>query len=53
MGEQCKGCPWLDEEKKQCCRKAPRFCLLDQSDSVAKMQESVRTGSGRGEPRPE
>ena len=34
MGEQCKGCPWLDEPKTQCRRKPPRFCTLDMPENA-------------------
>jgi hypothetical protein len=33
MNEQCAGCPWLDEPKKQCRRTPPRFCSIDDSDN--------------------
>ena len=31
MNEQCAGCPWLDEPKKQCRRTPPRFCSVDEA----------------------
>jgi hypothetical protein len=31
MNEQCAGCPWLDEPKKQCRRTPPRFCSVDET----------------------
>jgi|GEM_PF-1791426 hypothetical protein len=39
MTEQCKDCPWLDEGKRQCRRKAPRFCLLDTSEIAGPSKE--------------
>ena len=33
MNEQCAGCPWFDEPKKQCRRTPPRFCSLDEPGS--------------------
>jgi hypothetical protein len=33
MNEQCAGCPWLDEPKKQCRRTPPRFCSVDESSN--------------------
>jgi hypothetical protein len=41
MNEQCAGCPWLDEQKKQCRRTPPRFCSLDESSNVRPVQEIV------------
>jgi len=31
MNEQCAGCPWLDQPKKQCRRTPPRFCAVDEA----------------------
>jgi hypothetical protein len=49
MGEQCKGCPWLDEQKKQCRRSAPRFCLMDKFERAE--PELAGVGAGPGESR--
>jgi hypothetical protein len=51
MGEQCKGCPWLDEQKKQCRRSAPRFCLMDKFDRAEPAPELAGVGAGPGESR--
>lgn len=40
MNEQCAGCPWLDEPKKQCRRTPPRFCSVDDA-SVTKPVQNV------------
>jgi len=34
MNEQCAGCPWLDEPKKQCRRTPPRFCSVDETTNA-------------------
>lgn len=34
MNEQCAGCPWMDELKKQCQRTPPRFCFMDEVNGV-------------------
>jgi hypothetical protein len=39
MVEQCKDCPWLDIYKRQCRRKAPRFCMLDTSENAGPSKE--------------
>jgi hypothetical protein len=39
MNEQCAGCPWLDEPKKQCRRTPPRFCSLDEAAHARPVQE--------------
>ena len=39
MNEQCAGCPWLDEPKKQCRRTAPRFCSVDETSATKPVQE--------------
>jgi hypothetical protein len=44
MNEQCAGCPWLDEPKKQCRRTPPRFCSLDESDSKRSGPEKQGAG---------
>ncbi len=52
MGEQCKGCPWLDEQKKQCRRRAPKFCLLDRTDSAKSVRDVLRSAEADSETRP-
>jgi hypothetical protein len=39
MNEQCLGCPWLDEQKKQCRRMSPRFCSVDELNYAKPMPE--------------
>jgi hypothetical protein len=39
MGNQCQGCPWLDEQKTQCRRTPPRFCTLDTPESDGSSKE--------------
>jgi hypothetical protein len=39
MNEQCLGCPWLDEQKKQCRRTSPRFCSVDELNYAKPLQE--------------
>jgi hypothetical protein len=39
MNEQCAGCPWLDESKKQCRRTPPRFCSIDDADNQPAMKK--------------
>lgn len=39
MNEQCAGCPWLDEPKKQCRRTAPRFCSVDEASTAKAVPE--------------
>jgi len=41
MGDQCKGCPWLDEQKIQCRRTPPRFCTLDTPQNAGPSKELV------------
>lgn len=49
MPEQCKGCPWLDEPRSQCRRKAPRFCTLDTSESAGPSKELLGAGQKDGQ----
>jgi hypothetical protein len=39
MNEQCAGCPWLDEPKKQCRRTSPRFCSVDEANNTKPVQD--------------
>jgi hypothetical protein len=39
MNEQCAGCPWLDEPKKQCRRTSPRFCSVDEASTTKPVPE--------------
>jgi hypothetical protein len=52
MNEQCRGCPWLDEQKKECGRRSPKFCLLDRSDAAVSSIEPPRRGDKKNESRP-
>jgi hypothetical protein len=45
MNEQCAGCPWLDEPKKQCRRTPPRFCSVDEA-AKAKPTPETRPAVG-------
>jgi hypothetical protein len=49
MNEQCVGCPWLDEPKKQCLRTPPRFCSLDGTAAVRPAPEIVPAADKREE----
>ena len=44
MNEQCAGCPWFDEPKKQCRRTPPRFCSLDETDSKPVVKKIAAAG---------
>jgi len=50
MNEQCTGCPWLDEPKKQCRRTPPRFCSLDEAAGARPVPEILATTDKRNEP---
>jgi hypothetical protein len=49
MNEQCAGCPWLDEPKKQCRRTPPRFCSMDEAATVRPAPEVVPVPDRRDE----
>jgi hypothetical protein len=50
MNEQCAGCPWLDEPKKQCRRTSPRFCSVDEVAKAKPVQEIAPAPDERDEP---
>ncbi len=52
MNEQCTGCPWLDEPKKQCRRTPPRFCSVDEATPVKAVPEIVPASEKQDEARP-
>jgi len=47
MNEQCTGCPWLDETKKQCRRTPPRFCSVDDTAGARPAPERPTTPERR------
>jgi hypothetical protein len=49
MNEQCAGCPWLDEPKKQCRRTPPRFCSVDEAANARPVQEILPPAEKRDE----
>lgn len=49
MNEQCAGCPWLDEPKKQCRRTSPRFCSVDEAAKAKLAPEIVPAAESRDE----
>lgn len=44
MDERCIECPWFDREKEVCCRKAPRFCEVDEAPSASQPTRPVSVG---------
>ncbi len=50
MNEQCTGCPWLDEPKKQCRRTPPRFCSVDEAMKAKPTPEIIPAAAPRDEP---
>ena len=51
MNEQCAGCPWLDEPKKQCRRTPPRFCSVDEAVKAKPVPEIAPAPDKRDESR--